>query len=747
MSKQKMLLERRLPVLCRAVVRLDGKPISVMLRDVSQGGVQLCIALDEEARFPVGTKVEVACQLPRTSTPVKLPLTIAWTRHAADHRGGEAVLVGATFGALDEKARGTLDQFILGFFEVVLFVDGDAATRTIARRALEAQYDILEADSAALALRLLDEHEVAVMVLTTRLPDADAKTLLREIASRFPSCRAVRMMLTTPEDGPQLEELSRLHRVFYYLRRPLQAKELQDVVRGAVAQYWEVSRRDPDTALSAKNAAFSQRVLEVTRRLSAQRDLPTASRVAIDAVSELVETDRASCYIYDSISETLWSSGAVRGDANRSAIAGVAGYVARTGTTVLVERADKDSRFEKSIDDPEAEGNERLMAVPLLSPDRRTLGVLIGVRNQNRPMFSENDQQKMLSLASNFSPAFGQMALQTQIEEVFARERRRDDGSSPFRRAALEAHANAGYSLSRPLQLSPRWVGRAYWLVVIASISSFLYLFLGTMSEYASGPAIVRIEGRTDITATEPAIVSTVGVAPGERVSAKQILVRLHDARELLELERIRSEFELQLVKSLRNPGDVAVREGLARLRSERDFSQAKLEARAVRAPHDGIVNDVRIRPGQSLVPGDPMLSITGARAEPTIVALIPGQYRPMLRAGQRVRLEVGGFRYAYADLEVEAIGDEVVGPIEARRYLGKEIGDAVTLNGPVVLVRAKLPDRVFTADGKLYNYHDGMQATAEVRVRTQRIIARLIPALQGLPWFSTAWSEAFDER
>jgi DNA-binding response OmpR family regulator len=319
------LLERRLPVLVRGMVRAEGRPIPIMVRDVSQGGVLLCIALAEEGRFAPGLKFEFACQLPRTSAAVRLAVKVAWTQRGADHHGEEAVMIGCQFDGIDATARAQLDQFLLGFFETVLIVDGDQPTRAIARRALEANYDVLEADNGALALRLLDEHEVAVVVVASHLADADAKTLLREIAARYPQCRAVRMVLTTPEDAPMLEELSRLHRVFYYLRRPLQQKELQDVVRGAVTQYWEASRRDPDTALSAKTAAFNQRVLEVTRRLAAQRDLPTAARLAVDAVTELVEADRATCHVYDSISETLWSGGALRGEASRSAIAGVAG--------------------------------------------------------------------------------------------------------------------------------------------------------------------------------------------------------------------------------------------------------------------------------------------------------------------------------------------------------------------------------------------------------------------------------------
>ena len=91
------------------------------------------------------------------------------------------------------------------------------------------------------------------------------------------------------------------------------------------------------------------------------------------------------------------------------------------------------------------------------------------------------------------------------------------------------------------------------------------------------------------------------------------------------------------------------------------------------------------------------------------------------------------GFRYAYQKLTVADVGGEVVGPAEARRYLGEEIADAATLGGPVVLVSARLPSLTFEAEGKTRRYHDGMWGKAEVRVRSEPILVALIPALKAL--------------
>ena len=64
------------------------------------------------------------------------------------------------------------------------------------------------------------------------------------------------------------------------------------------------------------------------------------------------------------------------------------------------------------------------------------------------------------------------------------------------------------------------------------------------------------------------------------------------------------------------------------------------------------------------------------------------------------------------------AVGNEVVGPHEVRRFLGQDVADAVTLQGSQVIVQAQVPARIFHAEGRWHTYHDGMHGIAEVRVR-----------------------------
>jgi multidrug resistance efflux pump len=243
----------------------------------------------------------------------------------------------------------------------------------------------------------------------------------------------------------------------------------------------------------------------------------------------------------------------------------------------------------------------------------------------------------------------------------------------------------------------------------------------------------VRLGGRTDLTATADGTVTDVGVATGQTVEAGRLLVRFYGAREAAELSRIDHEMELQLINRLRDPSDKGAEQSLLSLRAQRELARANLAEREVRAPSAGVVSDIRVRPGQHIAPGQSLLSLVRGQEHPQVICLLPGEFRPLLKPGMPLRLEVQGYRYAYQHLVVETVGDEVVGPGEARRALGDEIADAVQVTGPVVRVTARLAGNTFESDGKVRRFHDGMWGTAEVRIRSERVLVALVPALKVL--------------
>ncbi len=307
-----------------------------------------------------------------------------------------------------------------------------------------------------------------------------------------------------------------------------------------------------------------------------------------------------------------------------------------------------------------------------------------------------------------------------------------EDPEQIFRREALDYYAGAREH-GEILRLSPSWTRWAFWLL-LATVGFYgAFGVLGWVSEYASGPAVVRAEDRLEVTALSAGRVTSVEVQPGQRVKEGQILVRFFAGEEQASVARFSQEFEHHLLRRMRDLTDEGASQALATLRAERELAEFQLEQRVVRAPEAGVVSDVRIRRGQHLTAGETVVSLVREDSPLEIIAMLPGGYRPLLSKGGKLRLELRGFPYQYQELSIDEVGDELVGPGEVQRYLGPELAESMTVNGAVVLVRARAPSRFFEADGKRLAYFDGMLGTAHARVKSERIVTTLIPGLKAV--------------
>jgi hypothetical protein len=137
-------------------------------------------------------------------------------------------------------------------------------------------------------------------------------------------------------------------------------------------------------------------------------------------------------------------------------------------------------------------------------------------------MFSREEIETFKLLASQCAAAFGQMSLQAQVEEVFEGREANAKPATPFRHEALDTYALGEGGSAAPLRVSPKWAAYVYHLLVVV-IASFLgYSMVGNIDEYATGPAIVRIDGRSDLTATSSAIVASVQVQPSRGSASRR---------------------------------------------------------------------------------------------------------------------------------------------------------------------------------------------------------------------------------
>jgi membrane fusion protein (multidrug efflux system) len=307
-----------------------------------------------------------------------------------------------------------------------------------------------------------------------------------------------------------------------------------------------------------------------------------------------------------------------------------------------------------------------------------------------------------------------------------------DARTSLFRNEAIAHQRSRGLG-AEVLAIDSRETRWGFALLCAGVIAVLAFLALGRLNEYASGPAFVQLEGRSALSSSVTGLVTKVEVKPGDRVEAGEVLVRFSAADEAAELRAAGAEFDSQLAKLLLRPGDAATREALVSLRTRRELAQQRTEERTLRAPHSGFVGDVRVREAQLVEPGMRVLDLEDSAASATLIALLPGRYRPLLHAGHRVRFEVEGFHQRAHEFAISRVGDQILGPGEAARYIGRDLGDAFALGGPVVLVQAALPSTSFEVDGQRYDFASGMFGKAEAVVRDEPIAYAFIPGLR--PW------------
>lgn len=591
----------------------------------------------------------------------------------------------------------------------------------------------LHAVSAEQAGDSVRRGEVAVMLLGPDLEVAASRQLVMATLGVAAADATQSLVLGAGDQAQRFQELVALDRVFYLAASPPPIADVVAMVASAERRHARAQAQvlSVDTQTAAG-------ILEWVGSLAREDDLAAVARQAARRAAVLVDADHAVCWIYDQASETVWSPPPSLGEDERreSAAAGLVSFTVRTGRSLRLPRVSVDSRFDADIDSwSEGSDDDAFLAVPVLgrldSSAPRTVAALVAHRPSDRQDFSAYEERCLRLLADHLAPLIERLLRHGELRSAANRQAGLSDEQGLFRAEAIDHYYRELSEHGRVLELSPTWMHHAYRVLLGLIVVALGWSWWGTIDEYAEGVGVVRVDGRRDVTSSVAGTVAAVEVEPGDRVRAGQLLVRLYGAQEAAELRRVRREFELGLLNRLRYPADPLAARTLSALRLQQEVAESRLDERSVRAQGEGVVSDLRVRQGQLLSPGDVVLSLEGERSQLGVVSVIPGHYRPLIEVGMPLRLELNGYRYAYQELRVDSVSDEVFGPAEARRILGPGIGDAIPVTGPVVLVQSHLTQPTFVSGGRVYAYHDGILGRAEVRVRSERILLTLIPGLR----------------
>jgi two-component system response regulator HupR/HoxA len=219
-------------------MRLGSRSFDAFSTNISVTGIYLRVAEQAKSLVSVGDRVELEFQLPNENRLIETLAEVVWI-HPADRDAAGRSVVGLGM-QLVAPAPAVVDQiasFVRHFRYTVLVVDDDPDVLELLNQLLGTEYRVLTATSAAQALSMLEQFDVAVLITDYQLPEMTSLELLARLGENLPYSRVVRIVVSAAVDSDRLQQLLNVGGIFHYLRKPFLAADVLHVVQRGVETY------------------------------------------------------------------------------------------------------------------------------------------------------------------------------------------------------------------------------------------------------------------------------------------------------------------------------------------------------------------------------------------------------------------------------------------------------------------------------------------------------------------------------
>ena len=724
--------DSRVPARCHATLRVfrgTRPPLGGTVVNLSRSGMRVSFREGVNAPCAKGDKISVVATLPFLYGEFSANADVIWARTKDN-----VAEVGLRYVEVDAADEKRLRDFLNARPTQVLFVGCAGIAPVIAASLAGQPIFPTFLTNLTSAHKVILREEVSTIVVGDELAPAQAFAFLDSVYTKHPLLNAPSVVFAAGADFSPFAQLVSTGQIFFLTQKSPQPSEMAAIVVGCVDRYWVNVRREEvekGTGHATDDALF-QHVLQRSQIANRQTSAKDLCQVSEEAIRELTDCSRAYCLFHDQDTETLWAPATdTREEREVSTAAGIVSYAARTAIGATVERASDDARYDPDADDPTGQGGEQILVEPILTIERRVAAVLVAIRDADAEPFTREHQAALRIFASQLTATFGRLVTQIQIDRMRA-GRGAEQAAHPFSEDAMQEYLRGQGEIGHLLRLHSPWIENAFFTLLGFMAIVLAFLTFAKVNDYGHGVAIVRLERKLAVTAKSQGVVTQVPVQVGQKVSEGTVLAVLDDSREHAELLRVEHDLDQELIRWLRDPSDSLAGRQIAQLRAAREVALAAVHTRTVVSPQAGVINDIRAMPGQVIGLGDTVVSMSNADDPAyTVLAVFPGRYRPQARVGAQLRLEFVGYPFSYQTVTIASLGEEVVGPKEARRIVGSEQADSIAIDGPVFVAKGQLASDGFTVDGIKYGYFDGLVATAQVKLRGEPILVMLVPGLR----------------
>jgi signal transduction histidine kinase len=162
------------------------------------------------------------------------------------------------------------------------------------------------------------------------------------------------------------------------------------------------------------------RLMKIGAAISSELDLDALLRTISQTTSHLLQAERSTVFVVDSVKNELWSRVA-EGLGNKEiripVSAGIAGLVATTGNPVRISDAYRDPRFNPEVDKKTGYQTRSILCVPMRNRRGQVIGVF-QVLNKRDAEFTALDEQLLASLSSQAAVAVENAKLYEEVQRT-----------------------------------------------------------------------------------------------------------------------------------------------------------------------------------------------------------------------------------------------------------------------------------------------------------------------------------------
>ncbi len=161
-------------------------------------------------------------------------------------------------------------------------------------------------------------------------------------------------------------------------------------------------------------------LLEIASVISSELQLKPLLEKIMEAVTMILNCDRATIFLHDEKTNELWSKVALglnNQEIRFPCAMGIAGEVFTTGNTVNIPDAYADSRFNQEVDVRTGYRTQNILCMPLINKYGKIIGVT-QVLNKRGGCFNRQDEKKLKSFSSQSSIAIENAKLFDEVLNV-----------------------------------------------------------------------------------------------------------------------------------------------------------------------------------------------------------------------------------------------------------------------------------------------------------------------------------------